>query len=142
MARMRRDLECWAVKTISYFRGAAVFAACLLAVFALPFIAIYAHSAVPSRVGNIFFFAPQLLFPYGGLVMRDASGSHAVFSHSVASALGFVHWGLVAAAFAWAARRLPIRFSIIAAIATIVGVGIATHLIFGMFGVMVELDGP
>jgi hypothetical protein len=130
------------MKMMSYFRAAGVFAGCLLGVFVLPFIAIYGHSVLPTTVGNLFFFSTQLLFPYGGLVTRDASGSHAVLSQGAASALVILHWGLIAAAFAWAARRVPVRYSIIAAIATIVGVGIATHVIFGMFGVAVELDGP
>jgi hypothetical protein len=119
-----------------------VFAGCLLGVFVLPFIAIYAHSVLPTTVGNLFFFSTQLLFPYGGLVTRDASGSHAVFSQGAANALIILHWGLIAAAFAWATRRMPIRYSMIVAVVTIVGVGIATHVIFGIFGATVELDGP
>ena len=119
-----------------------MFAGCLLALFVLPFVAICAHAVLPTTIGNLLFFSPQLLFPYAGLVTPDASGSHAVFSQGAANALVILHWGMVAAAFAWAARRMPVRYSLIAAIATIVGVGIATHVIFGMFGVTVELDGP
>jgi hypothetical protein len=130
------------VKAIIYLRAAGVFAACLVGVFALPFVAIYAHSIMPATVANLFFFSTQLLFPYGGLVTQDASGSHAVFSQGAANALEVLHWGLVAAAFAWAGRRLPTRYTVIAAIATIVAVGIASHIIFGIVGVTVELDGP
>ena len=139
---VRTRIECWAVKTISYFRAAGVFAACLLGVFVLPFIAVYAHAVLPPAATNLLFFSTQLLFPYGGLVTRDASGSHAIFSQGAANALVMLHWGLIATAFAWAARRMPVRYSIIAAIATIVSVGIATHVIFGMLGVTVELEGP
>lgn len=125
-----------------YFRAASVFVVCLVAVFGLPFIAIYAHSVLPDIFTNYFFFSTQILFPYEGLVTRDDSGSHAVFSHRVAWTLTFVHWGLVGAAFAWGARRIPMRYTIAAAIGTIVVIGIATHLIFNLFGVYVELDGP
>ena len=125
-----------------YFRAASVFAVCLAAVFCLPFIAIYAHSVLPNILTNYFFFSTQLLFPYEGLVTRDPSGSHAVFSQGVARTLTFVHWGLIAAAFTWVARRVSMRYIFVAATATIVLVGIATHLIFGLFGVSVELDGP
>ena len=129
-------------KESHHFRAAGVFAACLLAVPGLPFIAIYAPSVLPTTLTNLLFFSTQLLFPYEGLVARDASGSHAVFSHGLGTTLTFVHWGLVAAAFTWAARRVPLRYAIVAAITTIVLVGVATHLVFGLFGVSVELDGP
>jgi hypothetical protein len=46
------------------------------------------------------------------------------------------------AAFAWLARRVPMRFLILAAIAAIVLVDIATLLAFGAFGIHVMLDGP
>ena len=131
-----------AQKESHYFRAASVFAACLAAVFGLPFIASHAHSVLPNFLTNYFFFSTQLLFPYEGLVTRDPSGSHAVFSRGVAWTLTFVHWGLIAAAFTWVARRVSIRYIVVAAIATIVLVGIATHLVFGVFGVSVELDGP
>ena len=74
--------------------------------------------------------------------MRDASGSHAVFSQGAADSLVIFHWGLVAAVFGWAARRMPVRYSIMAAIVTIAIVGIATHVILGVCGISVELDGP
>ncbi len=82
-----------------YFRAAGVFAACLLAVFALPFVAIYAHSVLPTILTNLLFFSTQLLFPYEGLVVSSPTGSHFVFSHGVGRVLTFVHWGLIAAAF-------------------------------------------
>ena len=113
-----------------------------MAVFGLPFIAVYAHSVLPNILTNYLFFSTQLLFPYEGLVTRDPAGSHAVFSHGVARTLTFVHWGLVAAVFTWVARRVPMPYIIVAAIATIVLVGIAMHVIFALFGVSVELDGP
>ena len=108
----------------------------------LPFIAIYAHSVLPTTLTYLFFFSTQLLFPYEGLVTRDTSGSHFVFSHRVGLLITFIHWGLIAGAFTWVARRLPMRHAIFAAIGTIVLVGIATHVVFGVFGVSVELDGP
>jgi hypothetical protein len=37
---------------------------------------------------------------------------------------------------------MPVRYSILAAVATIIGVSIATYIIFGMFGLAVQLDGP
>jgi len=128
-------------KESHYFRAAGVFAACLLAVFGLPFIAIYAHSVLPSTLTNHLFFSTQLLFPYEGLVTRDASGSHAIFGHGLGTTLTFAHWGF-AIAFTWAARRVPLHYAVVAAIATIVLVGVATHIVFGLFGVSVELDGP
>jgi len=123
-------------------RAAGVFVACLLAVFALPFIAIYGHSMLPTTLVNLLFFSTQLLFPYESLVVSSRAGTHLVFSHGVGRVLTFTQWGLIAAAFAWVARRAPTRYSIIAAIATIVLAGIATHIVFGVFGVSVELDGP
>ena len=125
-----------------YFRAASVFVGCLLAVFGLRFIAIYAHSVLPRILTNYFFFSTQLLFPYEGLVRRDAYGSHAVFSDGIAWTLTFIHWGFVAAAFAWTARRVAMRYTIAAAIGTIVLIGVATHLVFGLFDVYLELDGP
>lgn len=108
----------------------------------MPFIAIYGHSVLPNALTNYFFFSTQIIFPYEGFVTRAPSGSLTVFSHDVAWTLTFVHWGLIAAAFTWVARRVPMPYIIVAAIATIVLMGIATHLIFGLFGVSVELDGP
>jgi len=125
-----------------YLRAACVFAVCLAAVFGLPFVAVCAHSLLPNILTNYLFFSTQLLFPYEGLVTRDPSGSHFVFSPGVARALTFVHWGLITAAFTWVARRVPMRYVVVTAIATIVLVGIGTHLVFGLFGVHVELDGP
>jgi hypothetical protein len=130
------------VKTVSYFKAAGVFVGCLVGTFVLPLIAIYADFALPTTLDNFLFFSPQLLFPYGGLVTRQASGSRAVFSLGVANLLVVLHWGLVGTAFAWAARRMPVRYSILAAVATIIGVSIATYIIFGMFGLAVQLDGP
>jgi hypothetical protein len=130
------------VKTVNYFKAARVFAACLVGTFVLPLIAIYVDFALPTTLENFLFFSLQFLFPYGALVTRDGSGSHAVFSQGVANLLVVLHWGLVGTTFACAARRMPVRYSILAAVATIAGVSIATHIIFGMLGVMVELDGP
>jgi len=125
-----------------YFRAASVFLACLASVFAGPFIAIYAHSVLPSGLTNFLFFGPQLLFPYESLVVRSPNNSRLVFSHSVGLILTFVHWGIVTGLFAWAARRSTLRYTIPSAVATILVVGVAMHVAFGVFGVSVELDGP
>lgn len=125
-----------------YFQAAGVFAACLLTVFAGPFIAIYTHSVLPGALTNYLFFGPQFLFPYEGLVVRSANDSRLVFSHSVGLILAFLHWGIVTGLFAWAARRIPLRYTILSAVATILVVGVAMHVAFGVFGISVELDGP
>ena len=131
-----------APKDNHYFRAAAVFVGCLAAVLVLPFIAIFAHSVLPRILANLLFFSTQLLFPYEGLVVSTSTGSHFVFSHGVGRMLTFIHWSLIAVAFTWLTRRLPMSHTIVAAVATIVLVGIATHLVFGLFDVSVELDGP
>jgi len=124
-----------------YFRAAAVFVVCLPAVFLLPYIAFYACSFIPPRLRDLLFFSPQLLFPYGALV-RGPNGSHLVFNHGVANLLAFTHWGVIAAGFTLIARRLPIRYVVIAAIATIILVGVVTHLAFWLLGFTVQIEGP
>jgi hypothetical protein len=108
-----------------------VFAACLLVVFLLPYVGFFLNS-------SLLFFAPQMLFPYEGLVVRK----RAVFSHHVALWLAFLQWSLAAAGFAWLARRMSIGHVILAAIGMIVIIGIITNVVFALFGASVELDGP
>jgi hypothetical protein len=109
-----------------------LFGGCLLAAMLLP----YAGFALNS--GGLF-FAPQYLFPYGGFVEPREK---AVFSHSIALLLNVLQWCLATAGFAWFARRLPPGLRFLAALATIVLVGLVVNLGFGAFGVTVELDGP
>lgn len=58
---------------------------------------------------------------------------------------GAAFFGLLAdslgAMFTIAARRVPLRYAIPAAIATIILVGVGMHLVFGWFGVDIQLDG-
>ena len=105
-------------------------------------VAICAHSVLPSLPVDYFFFAPQLLFPYENLIVFNPNSSRLVFSHSVGMILTLVHWSVVTVLFAWAARRVPLRYAIPLAAVTIFGVGFAMQVAFELFGVSVSLDGP
>ena len=118
-----------------YLRAAVVFGACLLVVFLLPIVGLFLNS-------SFLFFGPQWLFPYDGFVVREPNLSRAVFGNHVALVLTFVQWGLASVGFAWFARRISIGYTILAAVAAIVIIGIAVNVVFGLFGVTVELDGP
>ena len=123
------------VKTATQcLRTGLLFGGCLALAFLLPWLGIF------LGWGSLF-FVPQYLFPYHGFVIHQPQGSTAVFSHTVAFLLSFIQWGLAAAGFAWFARRLPTPYAIIAAVATVVLIGVVVNLAFGLFGVAVELDG-
>jgi hypothetical protein len=74
--------------------------------------------------------------------VQQTFGSKAVFSHGTAAVLVFVQWGLAAAGYAWFARRVSMRWAILAASGTILLIAIAGNVAFGLFGITVELDGP
>jgi hypothetical protein len=87
-----------------YVRSAVVFVACLGASFLIPYFAVFLNS-------SLLFFAPQILFPYRDYV--DAI-KEPVFSHHVALLLTFLQWVLVTASFAWLARRMSLRRTMLA----------------------------
>jgi hypothetical protein len=115
-----------------YVRSAVVFVACLGASFLIPYFAVFLNS-------SLLFFAPQILFPYRDYV--DAI-KEPVFSHHVALLLTFLQWVLATASFAWLARRMSLRRTMLAAILMIAVVGCAMYAAFALFGVSLELDGP
>ena len=118
-----------------YLRAAVVFGACLFLVFLLPAIGLFLNS-------ELLFFAPQHLFPYHALVVMPEHDSRLVFSPRIASLITILQWVLAAGGFVRFARRLSFVRVTIAAIATIMVVGIVAHVAFAVFGVSVSLDGP
>jgi hypothetical protein len=136
----QQHMQVDARKQNHYFRTAAIFVICLLAVFVLPYIAFYARSVIPPRLRDLLFFSPGLLFPYEALV-RGPTGSDLVFNHAVGKLLAFIHWGVIAAGFTWTVRRLPKRYVVIAAVATIILVGVVTHLAFWLLSLTVHIEG-
>jgi hypothetical protein len=117
-----------------YLRAAVVFGLSLAMVFLLQPVGHLLHS-------SFLFFAPQLIFPYEGLVVRGTDSYHYILSHTVALTLSFVQWALVYFCFAWFARRLSVFYTILAAIGIIIILCIATNIGLGLFGVRVALDG-
>ncbi len=118
-----------------YLRNTVVFAACLAAVFVLPFIGWALNS-------ELLFFAPQLLFPYNALVVFEAGHSRSVLGDAVARLLNVAQWVMVAAAFVWFGRRLSFGRAVLLSAATIIAVGFITRLGLRAFGIGVSLDGP
>ena len=116
-------------------RAGLLFGGCLLGVVILPFAGFVFNS-------EALLFAPQYLFPYNGFVIRQASGSQAVFASSTALLLNVVQWGFAATGFTWFARHLSIRNGPLAAATTILVIGALVDLGFSLFGVTLELDGP
>jgi hypothetical protein len=119
-----------------------VFSACVFSIFLFPFAAIGWHSFLPNGLTNLLFFFPQVAFPYRGLVIKNASGSYAIFSPGVAATLNIAQWVLLAVVFAWLARRVKFRYLFPVASAAIFVVVILFQLVFTFFGASVELDGP
>lgn len=91
---------------------------------------------------SLLFFAPQYLFPYNGLVIERYHESHAVFSASAAVVLNILQWSIIGIGFTWFARRLSIRYGLLAATATIVLIALLINVAFGLLGMSLELDGP
>jgi hypothetical protein len=118
-----------------YLRNVVIFAACLAAVFVLPFIALILNS-------DLLFFAPQLLFPYDALVVSEDGHSRSILSDAAARPLNVAQWVVPAAAFIYYGRRLSFGRAVLLSAATIVAVGLVTQFVLRAFSIGVSLDGP
>lgn len=122
--------------------ASAIFIICLLSTLAFPYIAIWTHSILPVYIGNLLYFFPQEIFPYSNFVAGPQDGEHAVFSDSIALLLNIIQWGVVTPLFAWLCRNFRHLYLFPAAFGTLFILRIIVQLLFQMFGVRLELDGP
>lgn len=115
---------------------------CLFVSCLLPIVAVHGHAFLPWKLSDIFFFFPQMAFPYDSVVVDSASGLQRVCSDRTAWMLSVVQWGLLTITFAWLTRRLKIRYVLFLAALVIVTATFGTYYGVKMFGATVALDGP
>jgi hypothetical protein len=111
-------------------------------VIGLPFAAIVLHPVLPRTVANFAFFAPQYLFSFGQIVRPVEGGFASLFNDQVAGLACLLLWSAATIAFGLLARRAPRRVSFLLAPLALVLVTAGFHLVAGVFGYTLQLDGP
>jgi len=114
----------------------------LLVSLVLPYLAFALARVVPSGVVNLVFFFPQYLFNFR-YVEKPVTGSFdALFTRGGALVFGVLLWGSVAVSYGLVSQRFGKISLWLIAPAVVVGVTVLVHVIFGLFGYALELDGP
>ena len=114
----------------------------LLVSLVLPYLALALARVVPNVVASLLFFSPQYLFDFRYVVKPVTGGFSALFPPHGALLFGLLLWGSVALGYGVVSQRLG-RVSLwLIAPAVVVGVTVLVHVVFGLFGYALELDGP
>jgi hypothetical protein len=122
--------------------GICAVACVLLVSLVLPDLAFAFARVVPNRVASFLFFFPQYLFNFRYVVKPVTGGFDTLFPPAGALLFGVLLWGSVAVGYGVVSQRFGKVSLWLIAPAVVVGVTILVHVVFGLFGYALELDGP
>jgi hypothetical protein len=114
----------------------------LLVSLVLPYLSFALERVAPTAVVNLLFFFPQYLFNFRYVVKPVTGGFDALFTRGGALLFGVLLWGSVALSYGVVSQRFGKVSLWLIAPAVVVGVTILVHVLFGLFGYGLELDGP